>query len=116
MLGDAGVYSTSLVNSADGQARARDRKQYARAAVYTIADQQRMSRAKNYFAWQGRIVKREIGQRIIEVGCGLGNFTGMLLDREAIVAVDKEERCIELLRQRYAGRENLQATEIRCRR
>jgi SAM-dependent methyltransferase len=79
------------------------------SAAYTIADQQRMSRAENYFAWQGRLVTKELGRRVLEVGCGLGNFTRMLLDREQIIAVDFEPGCVELLRQRYADRRNIEA-------
>jgi 2-polyprenyl-3-methyl-5-hydroxy-6-metoxy-1,4-benzoquinol methylase len=79
------------------------------AAAYTLEDQRRMSHAKNYFGWQGRLVGREIGQRVIEVGCGVGNFTENLLEREAILALDKESRCIEALKQRYATRQNLRA-------
>jgi 2-polyprenyl-3-methyl-5-hydroxy-6-metoxy-1,4-benzoquinol methylase len=79
------------------------------AAAYTIGDQQRMSHAKNYFAWQARLVTREIGRRVIEVGCGVGNFTGALLDRDAILALDKEPGCIEELQKRYASHLNLRA-------
>jgi SAM-dependent methyltransferase len=77
------------------------------AAAYTLGDQQRMSQAKNYFAWQARLVTREIGRRVIEVGCGVGNFTGALLDRDAILALDKEPRCIEELQKRFANHPNL---------
>jgi SAM-dependent methyltransferase len=80
----------------------------AEASTYTIDDQRRMSRAKNYFAWQGQLVRREAGQRVIEVGCGVGNFTGMLLDREVVIAVDKEPACVEGLKLRYLDRPNLQ--------
>ena len=55
---------------------------------YTLEDQERMTRAKNYFAWQHRLVIRELGQRVIEIGCGIGNFTSLMLDREAVVGVD----------------------------
>jgi SAM-dependent methyltransferase len=68
-----------------------------------------MSRAKNYFAWQSRLVTRELGRRVVEVGCGLGNFTGMLLDREAVIAVDREPDCIQRLQKRYPDRNNLHA-------
>jgi SAM-dependent methyltransferase len=78
-------------------------------AAYTVADQERMARAANYVAWQARLVHRELGRRVLEVGCGLGNFTGTLLDREAVIAVDIQPACIERLEQRYAGRPNLQA-------
>ncbi len=68
-----------------------------------------MTRAKNYFAWQSRLVVRELGQRVVEVGCGIGNFTGLLLDRELVVALDREEACVESLRDRFPGRANLRA-------
>jgi SAM-dependent methyltransferase len=74
-----------------------------------MEDQWRMSRARNYFAWQGRMVTPELGQRVIEVGCGIGNFTEMLLDRAAVCAVDVEPRSVEQLLARYAGRRNLSA-------
>jgi SAM-dependent methyltransferase len=76
---------------------------------YTVEDQQRMAKAKNYFAWQGRLVRRELGRRVVEVGCGVGNFTGMLLDREVIVALDAEPECIERIRARYPNQPNLSA-------
>ena len=66
-----------------------------------------MSRAENYFAWQSRLVTRQLGRRVVEVGCGLGNFTGMLLDREAVIAVDSNPDCIQRLIERYPGRDNL---------
>jgi SAM-dependent methyltransferase len=80
------------------------------ASIYTITDQERMAQAVNYFAWQGRLVLPELGQRVIEVGCGIGNFTGMLLARETVLAVDVDPACIERLRQRYPNRPNLHAS------
>jgi len=66
-----------------------------------------MSRARNYFAWQSVLVSREIGRRVVEVGCGVGNFTGLLLDREAVIAVDPDAECIGRVRARYGDRANL---------
>jgi SAM-dependent methyltransferase len=78
-------------------------------AIYTVEDQERMSRAENYLAWQSSLVRGELGRRVLELGCGLGNFTGTLLDREAVVAVDIQPECIGRLKQRYAGRNKLHA-------
>jgi SAM-dependent methyltransferase len=78
-----------------------------RPASYNVADQARMASAINYFAWQARLVKPELGQRIIEIGCGSGNFTGMLLDREAVLALDVDPECIERISQRFSDRRNL---------
>jgi SAM-dependent methyltransferase len=76
-------------------------------ASYNVADQARMAAAVNYFAWQARLVKPELGQRVVEIGCGSGNFTGMLLDREAVFALDVDPECIERIRQRFRDRANL---------
>lgn len=77
------------------------------SAVYNLEDQQRMSPAKNYFAWQSRLVKREIGARVIEVGCGIGNFTETILDHEAVLGVDVDAGCIARFRRRFEGCPNL---------
>jgi SAM-dependent methyltransferase len=76
-------------------------------AAYTLADQQRMRQAKNYFAWQHRLIGNELGPRVLEVGCGVGNFTATLLNRDAVIAVDVEPECIEHLKARYPAQNNL---------
>jgi len=75
--------------------------------TYTLEDQALMAEAKNYFAWQARVVAPALGRRVAEIGCGTGNFTQALLDRDAVIAVDIEPACIDALRSRYAGRDNL---------
>lgn len=81
----------------------------AAVSSYTLEDQERMTRAVNYFAWQHRLVIRELGRRVIEIGCGIGNFTRLMLDREAILSIDAEPGCIERLRQRFPNQPNLTA-------
>ena len=79
------------------------------STAYTIEDQQRMAKAANYLAWQARLVLPELGQRVLELGCGLGNFTAKLLDREAVAAVDVDAECVNRLQQRFPKQKNLQA-------
>ncbi|HTB15070.1 MAG TPA: class I SAM-dependent methyltransferase [Bryobacteraceae bacterium] len=81
----------------------------AAGTSYTLEDQERMASAANYFAWQHRLVIPELGRRVIEIGCGIGNFTLLMLDREAVLAVDVEPGCVERLRQRFPDRPNLRA-------
>ncbi len=78
-------------------------------AEYTVRDQERMKRAQRYFSWQARMATAELGRRVIEIGCGLGNFTEHLLDRDVVVALDVVEECLERLRARFPKQANLEA-------
>jgi SAM-dependent methyltransferase len=77
-----------------------------------VQDQARMTRAHRYFDWQFRLAKGQIGQRVLEVGCGLGNFTRLLVDRELVVAIDVEPECVVKLRQSLGGQSNLVALHM----
>jgi SAM-dependent methyltransferase len=74
---------------------------------YTVEDQQRMAVAKNYFAWQNRVIAGELGTRVLEIGCGIGNITQTLLDRELVIALDSDSSCVAHLRHRLGQRANL---------
>lgn len=77
------------------------------ASEYTLRDQERMQLAPNYFEWQARSVREHLGHRVLEIGCGLGNFTRHLLDRELVLGIDVEEACLVQLRGRFQNRANL---------
>jgi SAM-dependent methyltransferase len=66
-----------------------------------------MAAARNYFAWQYRLAARDLGQRVVEVGCGTGNFTGFLLGRGSVIAVDTEPECVRRVCLRYPDQPNL---------
>jgi 2-polyprenyl-3-methyl-5-hydroxy-6-metoxy-1,4-benzoquinol methylase len=71
---------------------------------YTIADQERMKAAPNYFQWQARLAKAELGRRVLEVGCGMGNFSEHLRDRDLVIGVDVDENCVARWKERFADR------------
>lgn len=50
-----------------------------------------------------------VGQRVLEIGCGLGNHFEHLLDRELLVGFDVSEQAVKEVRRRYAGRPNVRA-------
>ena len=77
--------------------------------AFTLEDQRQMTRARNYFAWQSRLVVRELGRRVVEVGCGIGNFTRLLLDRELLIALDSEKACVDALRASLGELPNVRA-------
>jgi SAM-dependent methyltransferase len=73
------------------------------SSAYTVADQLRMAQATRYFAWQSAMAKAALGRRVLEIGCGLGNFTEQLRDRECVVGLDVDDACIARHQQRFAN-------------
>jgi 16S rRNA A1518/A1519 N6-dimethyltransferase RsmA/KsgA/DIM1 with predicted DNA glycosylase/AP lyase activity len=47
------------------------------------------------------------GQRVLEVGAGLGNITAMLLDRELVVATEIETEFLRELGRKFAGQRHV---------
>jgi len=62
-----------------------------------ISDLEIMAAATNYRGWMYRRLSPYIGQRVLEIGAGIGNFTNLLLDRDLVVATDNYPPCIEYL-------------------
>lgn len=77
---------------------------------YALRDQERMGHARRYFEWQFAMAEKYLGPRVLEVGCGLGNFTQHLIGRDFVVGVDTAPCCIENHRKRFAERRNLTST------
>ncbi len=44
---------------------------------------------------------------MIEIGCGLGNFTQYILDRDIVVSLDVVDECLDRLRARFPNQPNL---------
>jgi SAM-dependent methyltransferase len=52
--------------------------------------------SKPYIRWQFEQFQPYVGRRVADVGCGLGNFTDLLADRDFYLGIDLDE---ELLRE-----------------
>jgi 2-polyprenyl-3-methyl-5-hydroxy-6-metoxy-1,4-benzoquinol methylase len=78
----------------------------------TVSDLEVMSEAENYRNWMYRQIAPFIGQRILEVGAGIGNFTSLLLDREMVLPVDKYLPCVEHLQERLGHHLRVQPRQV----
>lgn len=74
---------------------------------YLLGDLARMARARNYLAWQYKLVSPYLGGRLVEVGCGTGNLTGYLMRHGEVIAVDIQPECVRRVRARFRGSANL---------
>lgn len=74
--------------------------------------QRRLSHARNYNNWLFRQIERYTLNRILEVGCALGNFTKKIIDRELICAIDIEDGYIRTITEAFKGAANFKA--IKC--
>jgi len=66
-----------------------------------ISDLEVMMHARNYRQWIVNKVKPFIGNRILEIGSGIGNNIEYLLDRELVVGIDSHSECEKYLCRRF---------------
>jgi SAM-dependent methyltransferase len=64
----------------------------------------RMQLLRGYYAWVLELVRPYVGRRILDAGCGVGNFTAVLEPlAEYVLAVDLSEANLAILAIRFAG-------------
>ncbi len=68
---------------------------------------QSVRRAKGFNRWIFNNIQQYVGQRILEAGCGIGNFTEMLLNRSRLVCADLDDFYVEMISRRYGHLENV---------
>jgi glycosyltransferase involved in cell wall biosynthesis/phospholipid N-methyltransferase len=61
----------------------------------------RLSRAERYNRWMLEQVAPWLGQRVLEIGSGIGSFTRHLVGRELVVATDINPRYLRILRNTF---------------
>lgn len=62
--------------------------------------------------WLFGLIEPFVGRRVLEVGCGLGNLTRCLLDRELVVGIDISEASVAHVNLTYGDHPNVHA--VRC--
>lgn len=68
--------------------------------------------APNYNAWVARRIAAHAGQRVLEVGAGIGTITAHLLrDRQLVTALEVEPTYVGELKRRFSGIEHVKVLE-----
>src|SRR6266568_2942889 len=68
---------------------------------------QSMRRARGLNRWILDQFRPFVGQRVLEAGCGIGNFTELLLDRDRLICVDNDPLYVEMADWRLGHLENV---------
>lgn len=71
--------------------------------------QARLADAENYNAWIYQQIAPYIGQRVLDIGCAIGNITQFYLDRERIIGLDVVDESLDMVRTRFADHPNFEA-------
>ena len=66
--------------------------------------QRLLASAENYNRWIYFQIAPYLGNRILDVGCAIGNITQFYADRELIIGVDVIPEELEVARERFAGK------------
>lgn len=57
-------------------------------------------------------IRRHIGDRVLEAGCGIGNLTEHLLRKKRLLAVDIENGYVEMIRNKFGHLSNFKAIKM----
>ncbi len=74
-----------------------------------LEQQQRLAKADAYLYWLFKNLEPFIGQRVLDVGCAIGNITQFFIDREHVVGIDVAPEMVAAIKERFAGRVNFRA-------
>ena len=64
-----------------------------------------MAHARRYARWQVAAFLPDMGQRILEIGAGIGRISRLLPKREHLTVSDCSEECLEVLQSAFEGNE-----------
>jgi glycosyltransferase involved in cell wall biosynthesis len=79
------------------------------AQPYGRAFLNNMSGTPQYLAWIAGLLRPYLGDRVLEVGAGIGNFSGMLMGRRLVyVAAERDPLYLHALRNRFLRTPNVQ--------
>jgi SAM-dependent methyltransferase len=77
-----------------------------KSAGLSLEIQSRLSEVDRYNAWIFEQFRPYVGNRVLDVGCAIGNITQFLLDREIVRAIDVVEEFTSAIGKRFADRPN----------
>jgi glycosyltransferase involved in cell wall biosynthesis/protein-L-isoaspartate O-methyltransferase len=73
---------------------------------------ERMGKLSRYNDWIWQSIAPHVGERVLEVGAGIGNMTRVMYGRDLIVATDVEVPYLHVLRNRFARNPSIRVEKL----
>ena len=77
-----------------------------------LATLRRLRHARRYNEWVWSRLRPFIGDRVLEVGCGVGNYTGFLRNHALVVSTDHNPEYLGQMRNRFQQHDNIHVEQI----
>ena len=71
-----------------------------------------LEKARRFIEWQGRTIRPYIGDRVLEVGAGVGSITNQFIPRDLYVVGEQNPNYLTYLRSYSLGKPYLQVAEL----
>ncbi len=71
-----------------------------------------LEEATAYHRWILEKIRPHLRENILEVGCGIGNITGFLLNYGKVIAADMNEGYLRIVEDKYRGHSNLKGVVL----
>ena len=71
-----------------------------------------LAAAPRFNRWMFERIRPWIGERVLEIGSGIGNLSQFLVDRPTVVLTDTQPEYLERLRARFADRANVEVLRL----
>jgi glycosyltransferase involved in cell wall biosynthesis len=71
-----------------------------------------LEKARRFIAWQGQTIRPYIGDRVLEIGAGVGSITNQFIPRELYVVTEQNPNYLTYLRSYAIGKPYLRVEEL----
>ena len=71
-----------------------------------------LERARRFNLWQGQTLRPYVGDRVLEIGAGIGNLTSQFIPRELYIASDINPHYLQYLRSYSFGKPYVRVLEV----
>ncbi len=89
-----------------------DLSEYAKIAKFDstlVENMEILSSMDNYYKWVGGQIKKQSGNRVLEIGCANGNLLSLFMDKEFVLGADYSKDYLKKINARFKNKKNFKS-------